>query len=251
MVLTFTFVFFLSLGLFVPELRPPGFGVLVFLGILLWKRKGNLFAILLLSSVVAWTPFLTKDLQFDFLLQPILPIVFLMPLYWFFPSSKNNFRVWMKGDVDAKSILLSVLGVFAFSGLYLLWATATNNLNSGLGLTQELSNIPKIYLFFFVLVFSLMGSAMEELFFRGVLQGCLQKELSSFPYLVVFLVSFLFASQQFLGGMPTGPSGFVLSFLFGALLSYLRMRTGTARLGFITHFCADFFVGVWLIFLSM
>lgn len=248
--ITFIFVFFLAAGVLVPAIRPSGVFTFFLLSILLWKRKGELAAIVWMTGVSAWIPELTRNLQHELFFRPILPLVFLLPVFLLLPNSRKSLKIWTKGDVDSVALFLSILGVFAFTICYLIWASATDNLNSGLRLTQEIESIPIFYLFFSVFAFSLIGSFTEEVYFRGVLQSSLQQEFDFQPLFIISFLSFLFASQQYLGGTPTGAFGFFLSFGFGFLLSYLRLRTGSAKLGFATHFCTDFSVGLWLIFLS-
>lgn len=240
----------MSVGALFPAVRPNGFLPLLLLATLLWKKRGDLAAMVWLTAAFVWIPEFTKDLQHELFLRPVLPLLFLLPVYSLLPRVRNNFQFWAKGDVDSVAFFLSILGVFTFTAFYLLWASTTDNLTSGLRLTKEIESIPILYLFLSVFAFSLLGSLTEEIYFRGVLQSCLQREFFSQPLFLVFIISFLFASQQYVGGVPTGAFGFFLSFGFGFLLSYLRLRTGSGRLSFFTHFFTDFSVGIWLIFLS-
>ncbi len=249
-VLALIFVFFLAAGIFAPVIQPNGIFTFLFLSILLWKRKSELAAIVWTTGVFAWIPELTKYFQHELFLRPILQLVFLLPVFFLLPSARKNLKIWAKGDVDSVAIFLSILGVFAFTVFYLIWAIATDNLTSGLRLTQEIETLPVLYLICSVFAFSLVGSFTEEMYFRGVLQSSLQQEFNFQPLFLIGILSFLFASQQSVDGIPTGAFGFCLSFGFGFLLSYLRLRTGSAKLGFVTHFCTDFSVGLWLIFLS-
>lgn len=78
------------------------------------------------------------------------------------------------------------------------------------------------------LLFAIMPAIVEELYFRGMLQGTLVR-LSGRPHNAIFISSFAFAI------MHPSPTGFLAYMVMGLLLGYLYHYTGNLRVSMLFH----------------
>lgn len=103
-----------------------------------------------------------------------------------------------------------------------------------------------------VLPFAVINAFREEAQFRMLFLGAsiageAEKSLPLMAY-VMTIHSMYFALLHFLGGFPTGHSGFALVFIWSLFLDILRVWSGGMGLVFLLHVQADvaIFLLVWL-----
>jgi membrane protease YdiL (CAAX protease family) len=233
-----------------PTLRPHGAIAFLLLFFLSVQRRPLLFSMVLVVSLWHWLPSMFSNFVFAPVFHFLLPILLTLPVFLFVPRSAEHLAVWKKGEIDSVSIFFSILLVVVSALALLLWASISNNLGAGLGLVRDLHEIPKLYLYFFVPVFALFIATVEEVTYRGIVQGGLSSVFTEAWYLPIFLSALLFASAHFANGFPNGPWGFAMTFFYGLGLGYLRWRTGGLLLSFVSHFCADLVIGFVLVFLA-
>jgi membrane protease YdiL (CAAX protease family) len=83
---------------------------------------------------------------------------------------------------------------------------------------------------------------VEELFFRGLLQGAFTRRIGAVPALFATAIIFSFAHV-----LDEGILAPLALFPMAVVLGYLRLRTGRLAAGMVAHFF--FNAGVFLLFL--
>ncbi|WP_444915992.1 CPBP family intramembrane glutamic endopeptidase [Microbulbifer sp. TRSA007] len=105
--------------------------------------------------------------------------------------------------------------------------------------------IPESYpwmIFPMVLGFAIFNAALEELVYRGLLQGGLLS-LSLNPFLANCIQALAFAIAHFEAGFPSGTSGLVLTLSYGLLLGWMRNYSAGLLTPYFTHIITDIFIG--------
>ncbi len=233
-----------------PAFRPHGIIAWALLFFLTVQRRPLLLAVVLVVSLWHWLPSIFSDSGFAPIFHFILPVILTLTVFPFVPGASTYLAIWRKGEIDSVSLFFSVLLVLVSALALLLWASMSNNLGAGMGLVRDLHEIPKLYLYLFVPIFALVISTIEEVTYRGIVQGGLNSIFTEAWYIPILISAFLFASAHFANGFPNGTLGFLLSFFYGTGLGYLRWRTGGLLLPFISHFFADLVIGFVLVFLA-
>jgi hypothetical protein len=83
---------------------------------------------------------------------------------------------------------------------------------------------------------------VEELFFRGLLQGAFTRRIGATP--AIFVTALIFAFAHITSEGPLAP---LVIFPSGLVLGYLRQRTGRLAAGMVAH--ATFNASLFLLFL--
>lgn len=96
-----------------------------------------------------------------------------------------------------------------------------------LGQLLEDLSIESVLINFFL--FAIVPAFVEELYFRGLLQGTLVR-LSGRPHNAIFISSFVFATVHF------STTGFLAYLTMGLLLGYLYHYTGNLKVSMLFHF---------------
>ena len=60
-----------------------------------------------------------------------------------------------------------------------------------------------------------------------------------------------FAILHFAAGFPNGIAGYLMTFVYGLILGYLRERTGGLLAPYVTHVVADLVIGYFLYFYAI
>ena len=127
-----------------------------------------------------------------------------------------------------KEVSLPVLGVsaaFIFAAMYVL-----NLLIEQMGLpnTMEETFIAMSHNPFGVLTIALLAPILEELLFRGAIQGRLQDTLKN-PRKAIIISSLIF------GVVHMNPAQILFAFILGMLFGWLYYRTGSLLPGIVGH----------------
>jgi uncharacterized protein len=94
-----------------------------------------------------------------------------------------------------------------------------------------------------VVALAVIGAPLvEELFFRGLLQGAFSRRVGAVP--AIFVTALIFAVAHITSEGPTAP---VILFPAGVMLGYLRFRTGRLAAGMVAH--ATFNASLFLLLL--
>ena len=127
-----------------------------------------------------------------------------------------------------KEVSLSTLGV---SVVFVLSATYVLNLlieQVGIPNTMEDTFLAMAGNPFGVLSISLLAPILEELLFRGAIQGCLQARGKS-PWMAIVVASLIF------GVVHMNPAQIPFAFLLGMMFGWLYYRTGSLLPGIVGH----------------
>ena len=127
-----------------------------------------------------------------------------------------------------RSVTLSILGVstvFIFTAMYVLNLLIEQ---AGIPNTMEDTFIDMSRNPFGILSIALLAPILEELLFRGAIQGHLQSVLKH-PWVAILIASFLF------GVVHMNPAQIPFAFLLGAMFGWLYYRTGSLLPGIIGH----------------
>ena len=127
-----------------------------------------------------------------------------------------------------RSVTLPILGVsavFIFTAMYVLNLLIEQ---AGIPNTMEDTFIDMSRNPFGILSISLLAPILEELLFRGAIQGHLQGVLKH-PWVAILIASLLF------GVVHMNPAQIPFAFLLGAMFGWLYYRTGSLLPGIIGH----------------
>ena len=127
-----------------------------------------------------------------------------------------------------KNVTLPILGVsavFIFTAMYVLNLLIEQ---AGIPNTMEDTFIDMSRNPFGILSISLLAPILEELLFRGAIQGHLQGVLKH-PWVAILIASLLF------GVVHMNPAQIPFAFLLGAMFGWLYYRTGSLLPGIIGH----------------
>ena len=127
-----------------------------------------------------------------------------------------------------KNVTLPILGVsavFIFTAMYVLNLLIEQ---AGIPNTMEDTFIDMSRTPFGILSIALLAPILEELLFRGAIQGHLQSVLKH-PWVAILIASFLF------GVVHMNPAQIPFAFLLGAMFGWLYYRTGSLLPGIIGH----------------
>lgn len=181
-------------------------------------------------------------------LQFLLPLVISTLLVLPFMGGREVFSWARKGTLDRSSVFMTCLTGLLSTGGLLLWASWTDNLGIGVQITRGFSHIPSWLLFGAgVPLFALVNAFTEEAVFRGVLQEALGKAFRR-DLSVLALQSSAFAAVHYRVGFPNGVAGYLMVFVYGLVLGYLRMRTRGMLAPYAAHVIADLAIGYFLCF---
>lgn len=127
-----------------------------------------------------------------------------------------------------KEVSLSVLGmsiVFVFAAMYVLNVLIEQ---AGIPNTMEDTFLAMSNNSFGVLSIALLAPILEELLFRGAIQGYLQTTGQK-PWMAIFISSLIF------GVVHMNPAQIPFAFLLGIMFGWLYYRTGSLLPGIVGH----------------
>ena len=127
-----------------------------------------------------------------------------------------------------RSVTLPILGVstvFIFTAMYVLNLLIEQ---AGIPNTMEDTFIDMSRNPFGILSIALLAPILEELLFRGAIQGYLQSVLKH-PWVAILIASSIF------GVVHMNPAQIPFAFLLGAMFGWLYYRTGSLLPGIIGH----------------
>jgi len=82
-----------------------------------------------------------------------------------------------------------------------------------------------------VIILAVVGApVVEELFFRGLLQGAFTRRVGAIP--AIFITALMFSFAHIFNEGPLAP---IILFPAALLLGYLRHRTGRLAAGMVAH----------------
>jgi hypothetical protein len=176
----------------------------------------------------------------------LLPLVLSTAIILLFFRSRISLSWAKKGSIDRTSvIMICVTGVVSTAAL-LLWAFRAESPVAAVRMVQGFSRYPKWAVFGLgVPLFAIVNAFAEEVIFRGILQGSLSRVFSQ-QRLVLVLQAAAFAAFHFIGGFPNGYAGYLMTFVYGIALGYLRERSGGLLAPYLTHIIADLAIGYFL-----
>lgn len=96
-----------------------------------------------------------------------------------------------------------------------------------------------------IFAFALVNAGMEELIYRGIIQGALST-IWKRPTWIIGAQAAGFAAVHFQGGVPSGWSGLVLAFIYGGLMGWLRYRSNGLLAPYAAHILTNIFIAALL-----
>jgi len=105
--------------------------------------------------------------------------------------------------------------------------------------------LPVPLLFCGVVVFAMLNAAIEEIVYRGLVQGALESAIGPSP-LPVILQAVVFGIIH-VGGFPRGLVGMGLAALYGLMMGMIRRRAGGLLAPWIAHVATDIAIGAILL----
>jgi uncharacterized protein len=214
-------------------------------------RAYEVIPAVLLSFLLSILPLLLPKILFDVPATGfILPFaatatILLLLLFSWGRASFSWVRIGQSDGVTrVLALLTSILATVALIG----WAFWTDNLGAGEKMVASFAAYPKWAI---VLVgipaFALINAFTEEVVYRGVLQEALHRVIRS-ALGVITLQASAFAAAHVLVGFPNGYVGYLMVFVYGTMLGYLRTRSNGLLAPYLTHVLADLTIGYFLYF---
>ncbi|HJO95561.1 MAG TPA: type II CAAX endopeptidase family protein [Victivallales bacterium] len=166
----------------------------------------------------------------------------------FVPIFRKTFN-WLKLGKQSKTsifliIITSIISVVAL----LIWAHWTNNLGIAIIFVQNFTSYNQILVIAVLIpIFALVNSFIEEFAFRGILQESLGNIFNS-KTTVIILQAVPFAAFHYAVGFPNGIIGFIMVFIWGSVLGYLRETTKGMAAPVICHIFADMTIFYYLFY---
>ncbi|MCD5361058.1 type II CAAX prenyl endopeptidase Rce1 family protein [Chromobacterium aquaticum] len=212
-----------------------------------WRvwRQAQPLARMVLVLVSAWL--LNRMLLLEWQVWPLimlLPISLTLLVFWRWDRPRV-LEVMRMGRLRAPRAALGVLVGLISSGVLLLWMRwFAPDLRVQAGLMPAW---PVMALLAVILGFALLNSWLEEVIYRGMVQGGLAE--AALPLSIVLLVQALaFAAAHYAGGVPNGWLGVGLTLLYGLALGGLRVWSGGLAAAFTAHVTTDVCIGTVLAF---
>lgn len=174
----------------------------------------------------------------------LLPILATSLMFWRWnrPLLLEAMRM---GRVRGCHAVLGMLVGLIGSGVLLLWMRGfAPDLRVQAGLMPAW---PATALLGVILGFALLNSWMEEVIYRGMVQGSLVEAGLSLP-IVLTVQAMAFSAAHYAGGVPNGLAGVGLTLLYGLALGGLRAWSGGLAAAFIAHVTTDVCIGTVLAF---
>ena len=218
-----------------------GAGVLVLQGLLLLTAIALRINVALPLLGAAWAAseiFLPGRQYWPFIL--LLPLAVVSVAAWFIPSLKR--AIFRPGKLRGNYLAAILVAVLSIAGLGLWLYFFGPDLSAQRSL---LPNWQPAFIVLAILAFALFNAGMEELIYRGVVQGSLSATWKS-PALIISAQAAAFAAAHFQGGVPSGWSGLVLAFIYGSLMGWLRFRSGGLLAPYAAHVLTNIFIAAVL-----
>ncbi len=196
---------------------------------------GVLFFISGLSHCTSFLPILSRVPALGTLSTVMVSFLIVLP---FKPA--HTWNLWAKvGKINILTfgiiIGISIISVFSLAA----WAKRTDNLGIAVNMAEGVLHYP-VWIVAVLLIpcFALLNSLAEEIVYRGVLQTALSEGFTN-CHLVIVLQATAFASLHFAAGFPNGLTGYAMTFIYGAVLGYLRKHTNGMLSPILCHIVAD------------
>ncbi|MFA5250232.1 MAG: type II CAAX endopeptidase family protein [Parachlamydiales bacterium] len=204
---------------------------------LLSKQRSQLWPLALFAlmpTVLDQTAILFNSTYSYPFLHLFLPLVALWP-FWKKLPPVGSFK--LKKPAFQDLVLMLGITLASLFGLY-LWQQQNSY---SWQLSGSFRLLPRL-----VPLLALVNGFLEELSFRGVIQGLLNR-LAGVFWLANGLQALWFGAMHFQNGFPSGWSGFGLCTAYALALGYVRKKTGSLAYCIIMHFAADLLVFYFLV----
>jgi membrane protease YdiL (CAAX protease family) len=181
----------------------------------------------------------------------LFPFLVSLLIVLLIPKARSTLS-WIKfGRIDKFSFVLIATTAIVSTAALIGWATWTDNLGSGEKMMASIIHYPRWQIIGIgIPVFALVNAFAEEVIYRGVLQEVLYITFNSVIFSIVFQAS-MFAAAHVAVGFPNGLLGYIMVFVYGTMLGFLRMRTKGMFAPYLTHVFADLIIGYTLYFYAV
>jgi membrane protease YdiL (CAAX protease family) len=225
-----------------------GFHVVV-LGVAAFTRQAAVLHPALVTTLMAAVPAI-QPVRASIGALPVVPLLAPLALSTAVVYAVPWARLpqWVsRGSVDAISRVLTLAIALLSAAALIAWAAWTDSFGIGARMMQEAARWPVAVLVFIgIPLFALFNAATEEAVYRGVLQRALALS-GGRVWPSIGLQALAFAALHYEAGFPNGGTGYVMVFLYGVALGYLRHRTGGLAAPILTHVLADLVIGYTLL----
>jgi membrane protease YdiL (CAAX protease family) len=180
----------------------------------------------------------------------LLPFLLSLPIVMRVPGARATLAWMRSGRIDRASAAFLVLTGLISTGALIAWAFWTDNLGAGLQMVQEVSQAPLWMIGVGIPLFALCNAFAEEAVYRGVFQEGLTRVFGE-SWFTLALQASAFAAVHYAVGFPNGAIGYMMVFVYGVALGYLRQRTQGILAPFLAHVLADVTIASFLIWKTM
>lgn len=217
-----------------PRPWPLLVGAIGFAAGLVWTRRGlhpaaaSLFA----SSAVAVAMSVPSGAVWP--IPPAVALAVYVGVTWRHPTLGH--RAWFRVGNEDRTALVVAIGSIPLTTLALVAfiVSGRTDLHEA---TNGLHGLPVALVVLAGIGFALVNPTVEELLFRGLLQPAIVS-VGLGAMAAVALQALAFGALH-LHGVPGGPLGMAMAALWGAMLGFVRHRTGGLRLVWWVHVAAN------------
>ncbi|MFC1610054.1 type II CAAX prenyl endopeptidase Rce1 family protein [Myxococcota bacterium] len=148
---------------------------------------------------------------------------------------------WLRlGEVDRVSAALLIVTAVVAGVALIVWARWTDELGAAVKMMAGVSHLPTWFVGLVgIPLFALLNAFSEEVVYRGIVQEALAQTMGARPAFVIAAQASVFAAAHFLVGFPNGVVGYLMVFVWGCVLGYLRRRTAGLLAPYVVHVAAD------------
>jgi len=164
----------------------------------------------------------------------LVPLLIVVGLSFFVPSARGPWPCAQLGRFTAISLVWAVIITAGASAALIMFDRL---------LPGEVATLARRFPAFVWqwavpagVVFSLFNAFLEEVIYRGILHDAIDAAAGRTGAIVLTAVAFGLAHYY---GFPSGSVGVVMSIVYGAAMSLLRVLSGGLLLPVLVHACAD------------
>ncbi len=223
-----------------------GLGAFLFIAVIrrAWGPVHFLLLFFLMSGLRDVLPGLTGQMPSVRALAPLAASTLVMLAF-----RKREAIGWLRtGRADGVTIAIGIAASVASFIALLVWASFAPSLGEGPAMVRRFSALFPAWtiLAFGAPLFAFVNAFSEEAVYRGLSQAAIGEALGPWPGLV--LQATLYAAAHFTTGFPNGYAGYAMTFFYGSVLGYMRMRSGGLKAPYLAHVAADLTIGYYLAF---
>jgi uncharacterized protein len=189
-----------------------------------------LLALLLLLLVQFGGPF--RFWPFNIL----IPLILYAIIVGVIPALRNTINWHKRGEMSAMVTLMVVATIVLSAAALVGWMII---MKPDIG--HHLAQMPELPFWVYPFAgagFAILNALMEEVIFRGIMMEALDSAMGP-GHCAIGIQAISFAALHYLAGFPNGVAGFMMVFIYGAMLGAIRRVSKGLLAPLVAHVAAD------------